>query len=74
MRVSVTHFAEQLGALRESVIFTCNKVGISTDGGHFELPDRDTPAYRRFMKVLASRPSNPAERMLRDLGCRPPRV
>ena len=73
-RFSIAEIARALHVLPESVRATCNKmhIPIALDGT-FEYPNEPTKQHR-WHALLAAKPLNVAERLRRDLGCRPPRV
>lgn len=67
-RITIDRVAKELNVPTESVRFACNRLAIPVSpAGEFDYP-AEGALCKRWHAVLASRPSNPAERLLADIG------
>ena len=66
-RISIDLVVKELGVTHEAVRYACNRLGIAIDAAsEFDYPEGERG--RRWHSVLASRPSNLAERLRHDIG------
>ena len=66
-RITIDRVVKELGVTHESVRYANNRLGIAVSpDGEFDYPEGERG--RRWHSVLASRPSNLAERLLADIG------
>ena len=67
-RITVSEVVRILNVQSEAVMYACNRLGISVSAtGEFDYPDSGA-INKRWHSLLASRPSNIAERLRQDLG------
>ena len=67
-RITVSEVVRILNVQSEAVMYACNRIGIAVSpAGEFDYP-AEGPLCKRWHSLLASRPSNLAERLRQDLG------
>ncbi len=68
VRITIDLVVKELGVTSESVRYVNNRLGIPVSlAGEFDYP-AEGALCKRWHAVLASRPSNLAERLRHDLG------